>query len=408
MRDDTTICMPRDGKSADRADAAGPGHATYTDTGDATGAGPEKGAADTVPSGRAAAALELRRGEFELAVDLGHVRTTPGRGAGRRRVTLEEIARLREADGFPEALRERVRTVGTAEAAQILSTTSARFTRLARTGHLTPVRFRLNRYRAVVWLYLASEVREFAERNADLLVGKLPPGLRAGVDEGEDWRARNWRGRRLAMLLRLADGPWARSAAIASLLDAALVAETVDDPHERTHLARLRPEAPYGRTESPAMREITDRLLLADDPDEIVWHRTSLRLSLDEARASGPAPRPAADRLRLPGPGGSAPALPIRPGSRAVDSVPAPGSRRPGVTSGAPVSGAASDPVPRPRPEPGARSVPGVRSATATATGPGLEAGSVREARHRAPAGRAAEAIRARWRRRGTSPSRVG
>ncbi|MER7815362.1 DUF6397 family protein [Streptomyces sp. NPDC096153] len=181
------------------------------------------------------------------------------------------------------------------------------------------------------------------------------------------------------------------------------MAETVDDPYERTHPARLRPEAPYGRTESPAVREITDRLLLADDPDEILWHRTSLRLSLDEARASGPAPRPAADRLRLPGPVGSAPALPIRPGSRAVDPAPLPGFRRLGATSGAPVSGAASDPLPPPRPEPGARSVPGDRSAT----GPGPEAGSVREARHRGPSGRQGEAIRARWRRRGTSPSRI-
>ncbi|MGW7368393.1 DUF6397 family protein, partial [Streptomyces sp. NPDC054841] len=256
----------------------------------------------TMAFGRAATALELKRGEFDLALQLGYIRTVPGKSTGRGRVSQEEIDRLRAADGFPDALRERVRTVGTAEAARLLSTTPARFTRLARTGHFTPVRFYLNRYRAVVWLYLSPELQDFAAHNPDLLDGRLPAGLRARLDDGEDWRARNWRGRRLGILLRQADGPWERTAAIASLLDQVQVAEVVDDPYERAHLERLRPEPPYGRTESLAVRDTTDRLLLADDPDEILWHRMSLALSLDEARAWGPAPRPDGDRPQLPRP----------------------------------------------------------------------------------------------------------
>ena len=65
-------------------------------------------------------------------------------------------------DGFPEALRERVKTVGTTEGAALMEVTTARFTRLARLGLVVPVKFYLNRYRAVVWLYLAEELRQFA------------------------------------------------------------------------------------------------------------------------------------------------------------------------------------------------------------------------------------------------------
>ncbi|MDI9883751.1 DUF6397 family protein [Streptomyces sp. HNM0645] len=308
---------------------------------------------DTVPRGRAAVALELKRGEFELAVQLGHVRTAPGGSPGRRRVPREEITRLREAVGFPEVLRERVRTLGSVDAARLVSTTAVRFTGLARTGHLTPVRLRLNRYRAVVWLYLASEVREFADRNPDLLVGKLPSRLRAGLDEGEDWRARNWRGRHLGTLLRLADDPWARAAAIASLLDASPLAEVVDDPHERAYLERLRPERPFGRTESSAVREITDRLLLAEAPEEILWHRMSLTLSLDEARASRPAPRPATGRLR---PGAPSAGGPLRPHPRDAP----PGVGRDGPPGAG--SGRASGALPRPRSVPESRTGPEVRA----------------------------------------------
>ncbi len=77
----------------------------------------------------------------------------------------------------------------------------ARFTRLARLGLLVPVKFYVNRYRAVVWLYLADELRQFAadERNAALLKGRTPEGLRDQLTEGLDLRPRNWRGRHLGV-----------------------------------------------------------------------------------------------------------------------------------------------------------------------------------------------------------------
>ncbi|WP_328727221.1 DUF6397 family protein [Streptomyces sp. NBC_00259] len=381
MTDDMTTGVPETGnvieEATDTGTASGdvPGAGTWAGIvpvpGLVTGPGVGAGAGATLPFGRAAVALELKRGEFDLAVQLGHIRTTQGKSPGRPWVSQQEIERLRGADGFPDALRERVRTVGTAEAALLIASTPARFTRLARTGHLTPIRFYLNRYRAVVWLYLASEIQDFATRNPDLLDGRLPAGLRARLDDGEDWRARNWRGRRLGILLRQAEGPWGRTAAIASLLDPVQLAEVVDDPYERAHLERLRPEPPHGRTESLAVREITDRLLLADDPDEILWHRMSLALSLDEARASGQAPRPDGDRVRLP---------------------------RPGSPGDAPAAGAGARPAgwtePRSRPS-GEWSLPA----------PPRRDGA---ARHRAPSGQVTRGLLARWRLRRASPSRTG
>ncbi|MEU9706568.1 DUF6397 family protein, partial [Streptomyces sp. NPDC047981] len=263
----------------------------------------------TLAQTRAAQELELRRDEFQLAVQLGLVRTVPGAApgaprapgtaagvagarGGRRRVAQAEVDRLKAAPDFPSGLRERVRTVGTAEAAALLSVPPERFTRLARTGHLSPVRFYLNRYRAVVWLYLAAEVGEFALTQPALLAGRLPVEIRERVDGGEDCRPRNWRARRLGLLLRATEDPWIRAAAIASLLDPAQLAEVVDDPYERTHLHRLRPEPPSALPESAASREIAERLTVADDPDEILWHRMSLAIALEEARTDRPAPRP--------------------------------------------------------------------------------------------------------------------
>jgi hypothetical protein len=40
----------------------------------------EEAVARSLPPGRAAQELELRRGEFDLAVQLGHIRTTRGAG----------------------------------------------------------------------------------------------------------------------------------------------------------------------------------------------------------------------------------------------------------------------------------------------------------------------------------------
>ncbi|MFH9727737.1 DUF6397 family protein [Streptomyces sp. NPDC017254] len=257
--------------------------------------------ARTVTPVRAAQELELRRDEFRLAVQLGLVRTVPVGEGGRRRIERCELDRLRAAPDFPAGLRERVRAVGTGEAAALLEITPERFTRLVRTGHLSPVRFSLNRYRAVVWTYLAEEVAEFGLACPALLTGRLPLELRERLAAHEDLRPRNWRARRLGVLLRATDDPWARTAAVASLLDPVQVAEVVDDPYERAHLDRLRPPAPPGMPVQAAAREIAERLTRADDPDEILWYRMSLAMSLDEARAEQPAPYPGEGRAMVPG-----------------------------------------------------------------------------------------------------------
>ncbi|WP_175409507.1 DUF6397 family protein [Streptomyces sp. TRM64462] len=246
----------------------------------------------TLAQGRAAQELALRRTEFELAVQLGHVRTVPATTGGRRRVPQEEIDRLRAEPDFPGGLHDRVRTVGTAQAAELARISGDRFTRLARTGHFTPVSYYLNRYRAVVWLYLACEVRDAAARHRELLTGRMPDALRDLLRTGHDARPRAWRDRRLQLLVRQADGPWARAAAIASFLDPGQLAEVVADPYERTHLELLRPAPPPGHPQSAAARDIADRLLRAADPDEILSFRTRLTEALRQARAAAPAPRP--------------------------------------------------------------------------------------------------------------------
>ncbi|WP_149180383.1 DUF6397 family protein [Streptomyces sp. TRM49041] len=264
----------------------------------------------TVAYGRAAQELALRRSELELAVHLGHVRTVPSPGADRRRVPQDEIDRLRAEPDFPDGLRERVRTVGTAQAAELARITGDRFTRLARTGHFTPVAFYLNRYRSVVWLYLAREVGETAARLPELLTGRAPREVRDRLEAGEDARPRDWRARRLQLLLRQAPDAWASAAAIASFLDPLQLAEVTPDPYERAHLEQLRPAPPPGRPESDAARAIADRLLLADDPDEILRLRTVLTHALRAARADRPAPRP---RAAAPVPESAASVMPAAP-----------------------------------------------------------------------------------------------
>ncbi|MFJ9173161.1 DUF6397 family protein [Streptomyces sp. NPDC102360] len=248
----------------------------------------------TRPQSSAARELGLKRGEFDLAVRLGRIRTVPAPGGGRRRVPREEIDRIREAEGFPNTLLEQVRVVGTTEGAELMDIPSTRFTRLARAGMLTPAKFYVNRYRTVVWLYLAQELREFAgaEVNGPLLTGRAPDRVRARLQAGADLRPKNWRARHAGYLLGQADGPWERAAAVATLLDPAQLAELVVSPYERAHLQRLRPdEFWYGAPESPNAA-IVQRILTADDPDEISWLRGNLLLNLEEARARRPAPRP--------------------------------------------------------------------------------------------------------------------
>ncbi|GGL86861.1 hypothetical protein GCM10010129_33390 [Streptomyces fumigatiscleroticus] len=265
---------------------------TYETTSDAEQACGARDASMT--QSRAGRELGLKRSEFDLAVHLGRIRTVPDEGGGGRRVPQAEIERLRAQDGFPQTLRDGVVAVGTTEGAALMGVTRVRFTRLARLGLLVPVSFYLNRYRTVVWLYLAHELRQFAaeEKNSALLKGRTAEGLRDQLDVGLDLRPRNWRGRYLGFMLRRADGPWARAAAVASLLDPVEVSEAVRDPYERSYLNRFRPQPPaHGSPGSPAAR-LAEALMTAQDPDEVAWFRTELARTVAEARQRHPAPRP--------------------------------------------------------------------------------------------------------------------
>jgi hypothetical protein len=273
---------------------------------------------------RAVRELGLKRGEFDLAVHLGRIRTVPDEGGGGRRITRAEIDRLRSADGFPESLLESVRAVGTTEGAALMEVTTARFTRLARLGLVVPVKFYLNRYRAVVWLYLAEELRQFAAGgdNARLLNGRTPEGLRDQLAAGLDLRPRNWRGRHLGFLLRQAHDPWERAGALAALLDPIQIAEIAQDPYERAHLNRFRPGPPAHGAPGSLSAHLAERIMTADDPDEISWLRADLALALDEARRHRPAPRPAP--RHTPNPAGPVSTLaPHRPDPHS-DSDPTP------------------------------------------------------------------------------------
>ncbi|MDQ0682209.1 hypothetical protein QF032_001200 [Streptomyces achromogenes] len=248
----------------------------------------------TLAPGRAARELGLKRSEFDLGVHLGRIRTTPDEGGGGRRVARAEIDRLRAEPGFPETLRRRVQAVGTGEGAAVLEVPPTRFTRLARVGLVVPVKFYLNRYRAVVWLYLAEELRQFAadRTNAFLLTGRTPEVLRSQLAAGVDLRPRNWRGRHLGFLLRQTDDPWQRAGVLAAFLGPPHVAEIVDDPYERSHLNRFRPVPPaYGAPGSPAA-QLIEKIMTAQDRDEIDWLSSDLANTLAEARTGQPAPRP--------------------------------------------------------------------------------------------------------------------
>jgi hypothetical protein len=261
-----------------------------------------------VSAGRAAQELALKRGEFELAVHLGLIDAVQTTDWARPQVRQEEIGRLRALPGFPESLRDRVRTVGTAEGASLLGVSPVRFTGLARIGCISPVAFCLNRYRAVVWLYLVEELLAFAAREPALVGGKSPAGMRTMLDAGTDRRARNWRSRRVDRLLSRTEDPWARAALQASALDPVQLGEVVDDPYERAYLTRVRPGPVYGRPWSVSGREAMAKLMLADDPDEILWRRVNLTLELDRARETRAAPRPGCEPAPGPTPEVAGPA----------------------------------------------------------------------------------------------------
>ncbi|MFJ4817811.1 DUF6397 family protein [Streptomyces sp. NPDC088801] len=297
----------------------------------------------TCAPSRAARELDVKRSEFDLAVNLGLIRTVPDEGGGGRRVARAEIDRLRSGEGFPDILRERVATVGTTEGARLMDAAPTRFTSLARYGLLVPVTFYLNRYRTVVWLYLAEELRQFAaeKSNARLLTAhRTPIEIREGLKAGMDRRPRNWRGRHVGFLTREAeDDPWARAAAVACLLAPADVAEVIQDPHERARLAHCRPRLPAHGAPGSATAELAEKLMTASEPDEVAWFRTDLAHTMEEARrrhpvAQGlpptpltgppplaPAPAPAPAPARAPAPLAPAPA---RMAERPAPSEPAP------------------------------------------------------------------------------------
>lgn len=235
--------------------------------------------------GQAAEELGLSRGEFARAVQLGIVRAGPSGPAGAARFTRTELDRVRAAEGFPDALRGHVETVAGAEAAAaVLGVGPSRFTRLARCGHVTPVGYRINRYRAVVWLYLAAELRDFAARTPAMLRGSAPPADRELMAAKADLRPRKWRERHVGLLLRRTADPWERAAVLASVLPDQDVRAIVPDAAERIVLAALAPPPPYGHPQVPAAAAVAAPLLRAEPPDEIHWYRTSLDFALIGAR----------------------------------------------------------------------------------------------------------------------------
>ncbi|MFF2195955.1 DUF6397 family protein [Streptomyces sp. NPDC058157] len=234
---------------------------------------------------RAAEELGLGRGEFARAVQLGLVR--PGRRAagGATRFARAELERVKARRGHPEALRAQVETVAGADhGARVLGTGPTRFTRLARCGHLSPVGYRVNRYRALVWLYLTAELREFAAREPGLLSGAAPPRDRELMAAGADLRPRRWRERHVGLLLRRTADPWERAAVLASVLPDEEVLAAVPDPAERIVLAALAPPPPYGHPQVPAAAAVAGPLLLAEQPEEAGRYRSSLEFALSGAR----------------------------------------------------------------------------------------------------------------------------
>ncbi|MFD3755474.1 DUF6397 family protein [Streptomyces sp. NPDC058622] len=246
---------------------------------------PVDGCAGTSVGGvQAAGELGLSRSEFARAVQLGIVRAGPAAG-GAARYARTELDRVRAAEGPPAALRGRVEAVAGAEAAAaVLGVGPSRFTRLARCGHLIPVGYRINRYRAVVWLYLAGELREFAAREPGALCTAAPPADRELMAAKADLRPRKWRGRHVGLLLRGTADPWEQAAVLASVLPEDVVRDAVPDPAERIVLAALGPPPPYGHPRTPVAAAVAERLLRADAPEEVHWYRTGLDSALAGAR----------------------------------------------------------------------------------------------------------------------------
>ncbi|WP_225846677.1 DUF6397 family protein [Streptomyces sp. HPF1205] len=248
----------------------------------------DHGSADgeLVTLGRARDELGLDEEDFHLAVQVGEVPTVAC-GSGLWKVRARELERLRAADGGRQALLARIQLVSSGEGAKAMGVGRDRFTKLARTGFVRPVRWYVNRYRALVWMYPARELREFAEANPALMTGPLPGALREAVEGGEDLRGRGWRDRRVAQLVRDAYDAWDEAAVWAALLGPERVHEAVPDPYERGRLRRLREALPPGRV-GFAAPELVRRLTTADHPEEIATALAALADALGRARESRP------------------------------------------------------------------------------------------------------------------------
>ncbi|MDF3290366.1 DUF6397 family protein [Streptomyces silvisoli] len=257
-----------------------------------TGEWPETVCGPSVARGE----LGLNQREFELAVQLGEVRTVPGEHRGalgeHRMVSRTELERLRAENGFPDTLRDRLRLVGTEAGAELLGVSRDRFGKLARAGCFRPARWYVNRYQVVVWLYLACEVAEFGALNRHLLGRRLPAELRARIETGGDLRARGWRSRCVERLVADATDAWQEAAVWAALLGPEQTAREVPDRRERERLRQLLPTLSPGRPGIYAPRAVIESHLTADDPEEILFARLCLGHALDRARTAPPVPWP--------------------------------------------------------------------------------------------------------------------
>lgn len=250
------------------------------------------GAGDPIALDQVRDALGLEFDEFEVALQVGEVRTVAC-GPAQWKVPRAEVERLLterdRADGGPEALRERLRLVSSKGAAEAMGVSRNRFVLIARAGDVSPVRWYVNRYRAVVWLYRPRELAEFAQHNPTWLKGRLSQHLRETAQDARDLRPRAWRERRAAHLVRDAYDAWDEAAVWAALLGPEAVGEAVPDPGERARLRRLRATLPPGRPGRATPETVRD-ITTADDPDEIAQALLSLADALTRARAQQPAP----------------------------------------------------------------------------------------------------------------------
>ncbi len=282
-----------EGRGGEPGESVGPGGAGGGGRGE-----PPAGGRPEPPPGGALVAATLARAElgldhwdFELAVRLGQVRAVtvpaPASGGsgppGRRMVARAELDRLKAEPGFPEGLRARLRLVGAVTGAELLGISRDRFVRLSKADCFRPARWYVNRYHAVVWLYLADEVTDFAAEHPDWMTGRLPEEVRERLDDGLDLRGRGWRARTVGQLVARAPDAWHEAAVWLALLGPDEAADLLPADPERSRLLEARPSLLSGRPVGRAAAEPADVPLTADDPEEITFARRSLTAALERA-----------------------------------------------------------------------------------------------------------------------------